>query len=434
VDLKQGAPIATLTAALAVGEITATELVAYYDERIRALNPEQHTFITVRDRADIFSEVEAVKNKKDLPYRGIPIAIKDTIAMAGYETTGGTKELGCHPKRDAAIVVDLKNAGFIIMGKTNMHELAHGITGENVHFGTVANPADPTRMAGGSSSGSAAAVAAGMVPVAVGSDTVGSIRIPAAFCGIYGFKPTQDVISTDGCLPLSSTLDHLGFFARHVEDLLHLYRVTARAQAKAERKKEPLIGVPYSFFDPWITAETSASLEVFCTDISQKYGVRFTDVELPGLAGVREAGSAIVFREAWETYGFLLDQGALLGRDVSLCLAMGKEVSRQQYEKALRYREHFIDEMEQYFRLYDMLLLPAVPCPAPQLGTRKIEVKGKQLRLAEPLTTLNYPASFAGLPTLCMPHVGKDRQSVGFQLIGAPYTDLDLLTQFIEVI
>ncbi len=179
-----------------------------YLSRINRLNPSLKAFIALKDPAALRRDLQDLQAEGagiDLPLRGVPVAVKDMIDVRGFPTTGGTIYKRW-PEEDAAVIKKMKAAGAIIPGKTNMHELAHGITGENPHYGSVPNPLNQNYMAGGSSSGSAAAVAAGLVPIALGSDTAGSVRIPAAFCGIYGFKPARGRISMQGCMPLSQSL------------------------------------------------------------------------------------------------------------------------------------------------------------------------------------------------------------------------------------
>ena len=419
-----------LTRCIAEGKVTITEVVQFFDSRIRILNPQYKAFITVRGRTETDSDaMEAEKYRKAGEAKlcqGIPVAVKDMIDVADTVTTGGTKALARLPDRDATIVKLLKDAGFIMMGKTNMHELAHGITGENPHYGTVPNPHNPERISGGSSSGSAAAVASGMVPVAVGSDTAGSIRIPASYCGIYGFKFGQGVLGMEGCMPLSPTLDQLGFLAVSAGSLKMIFQETTHIACSPPNARVK-IGMPVSFFRNHVAEETIRKFNLFCNYLKRHCQAELEETDLPALDSSGKAGRTIVFREAGENYSSLLGDDSLLGRDVAACLALGREISWDEYSEALGFREKLIAELDTVFRHYDFLLMPAVPDSAPDIGTKKIAIQGRQVRLAESLTALNYPASLAGLPVLSIPYFSGNELPIGFQLIAGRHQEAKLL-------
>lgn len=342
--------------------------------------------------------------------------------------TAGTKALRKYPTKSAAIVKKLEAAGAVIVGKTNMHELAHGITSENPHFGIVLNPWDTRHMAGGSSGGSAVAVATGMVPAALGSDTAGSIRIPAAFCGVYGFKPSQGLLSMSGCQQLSPSLDHLGLFTRSVDDMIFLFGKLTDLHLNSTPHKKYKIGVPYNFFNTMITENTTRKLESFLEKVSA-CGGEIERVDLPVLKKAQTAGTRIVFKEATTIYGYLLKNKNFLGKDIATCLQIGNTISDQEYEEALQIRANIKKKLSEIFQKYDFLIFPSVPFSAPLIGTKKTIIQKKEWRIAEPLTTLNYPATIGGLPVISIPQIPKEKGELptGFQIIAEANNDTLLL-------
>jgi aspartyl-tRNA(Asn)/glutamyl-tRNA(Gln) amidotransferase subunit A len=215
--------IAEMGQALRAQHTTSVELVTGALERAHDCQPKLNAFITFMDgqaldRARTLDD-EVARGRIRGPLHGIPVAVKDNLLTAGVRTTNGTRIFEDYvPERSAAAVEKLESAGAVIIGKTNLHELAYGITSNNPHYGPVRNPHDRERVPGGSSGGSGAAVAAGVIPVALGSDTGGSIRIPASFCGCFGLKPTYGRVDKTGCQPLGLTLDHVGPLAATVQD------------------------------------------------------------------------------------------------------------------------------------------------------------------------------------------------------------------------
>ena len=238
-------------------EISAVELTRACLDRIAARNETLRAFITVTDAQAM---AEAARADADIaaghyrgPLHGIPISVKDLVDVAGTPTTSGSNVPPRHPTHDAPVVANLRRAGAVIVGKTNLHEFAFGTTSDETAFGAVRNPADTSRSAGGSSAGAAVALVEGMCYGSVGTDTGGSIRIPAAACGIVGVKPTSGEISAEAVVPLSATLDHVGPLALRVEDAALLYYAMLDADARYDRVLPPAdgplwLGVPESYF------------------------------------------------------------------------------------------------------------------------------------------------------------------------------------------
>ncbi|MFT3819281.1 MAG: amidase [Rubrivivax sp.] len=289
-DLCQST-IAELGRRLRAAEISPVELAQAYLERIQGLDGQLHTYITVSaDRAlnDARAAQQRFQQGRPLgPLDGIPLAHKDMIFTQGIRTTCASKAMADHvPARDAAAVARLRAAGAVLLGKLNMHEFAS--VGPSAHFGRVANPWSAAHGAGGSSSGSAAAVAAGLCAGSLGTDTAGSIRIPAAFCGVVGLKPTHGPVSLDGVVPLSSVLDHVGPITRSVVDAALLLDAVADAPAAGGQSALPgdirgrTIGVPRAFFDDWIDPEVKQSFDAALASFAN-LGATIVEVELPRL-------------------------------------------------------------------------------------------------------------------------------------------------------
>ena len=280
-------------AALRDRKISAAELTALALDRIARLNPELNAFITV-------TKPPPDRVIPPGPLHGIPIAHKDCFATKGIRTTGGSKILANRvPKHDAAIVEKLDQAGAVMLGKTNLHELCYGVTSTNPHFGAVHNPWDLDRIPGGSSGGSAAAVAAGLVFAATGTDTGGSIRVPASFCGVVGLKPTYGSISRRGCLPLGITLDHVGPIARTVGDVAAVF---AAMGGEAPIPDKPgvaglRIGVPENFFFDRLAPEVTASIRRAVQTIAA-LGAEVREVRIPHMEELNDIGRATLSAEA----------------------------------------------------------------------------------------------------------------------------------------
>ncbi len=368
--------------------VSSAELV---EEGLRRIDPALNAFITVmadsaREAARTADRELAVGRDRG-PLHGIPIALKDLIETRGVRTTAGSPIFGDHiPERDAAVVERLAEAGAIVLGKTNLHELAYGVTSNNPHFGPVLNPRDRRRVAGGSSGGSAVAVVTEVVFAALGTDTGGSIRIPAAFCGCVGFKPTFGLVSTEGVLPLSLSQDHVGPLARTVEDCGLVF----------EAISGPLPPPPAS--PPRIGA-----------------------VELPDLDEINEIGRIILLAEAYQIYARHLEAGATFGADVRALLEEGSRVSTADLKAARRARLRKQAEFRRLWRDVDILRLPTTEMAAPLLDDPAFS------RLAA--TRFTRPFDVLGLPALSVP-CGTDPSGMplGLQLVAAESDDARLLS------
>ncbi len=368
------------------------------------------------------------------PLHGIPIAHKDAFFTKGVRTTAGSKILAEFvPDHDAEIVTRLHDAGAVMLGKTGLHELCHGITSNNPHFGAVLNPWNVERIPGGSSGGSAAAVAADLVFLATGTDTGGSVRIPASYCGVVGLKPTYGLLSCKGVMPLGFTLDHVGPLARTVRDAAVSF--CAMRGAMPERTAEaPLpnvsglrIGVPENFFfehlDPEVTLAVRRAVQTMAS-----LGARVEEVRLPDPSTLNTTGRMIQLAEASTVWRRFQHRRSEFGADVYALIQQGLLIPATDYLDAQRLRRVLAREFAKIWTHLECLLTPATPVPAPRqaqttvcAGDIEEDVRIASTRLTRPFNVLGWPAlalpcgfSEAGLP-------------IGVQLVAAPKQEDTLL-------
>lgn len=430
-------------------KLSPVELTRLLLKRIERHNPKLNAYLTVQ--ADL-AHHRARRAEKEIftakgsgryrgPLHGIPISLKDNIYTRGIRTTAGSKILRDFvPAQDAAVVVRLQRAGAIVLGKTNLHEFAYGVTTNNPHFGPTRNPWDTSRIPGGSSGGSAAAIAAGLCCASLGTDTGGSIRIPAALCGIVGIKPTFDLVSCHGIVPLSRSLDHAGPLARTVGDAALLLSAlaagtprTAQAGYTAELRK-PLrrirLALPREYFFDRLDAEVRQVIEAAARQL-QQLGATLEEVSLPRVADSGEFGSRIALAEArqyHESQGWFPTRAAEYGEDVRKRLEMGAEVRAVDYLRALEVREELRAEFARAFERTDALLAPTAPIAAPLIGDEEICIGAQKESVRAALLRLNRSANFVGLPAISIP-CGFTRSGlpIGLQLIGAARSEAHLL-------
>jgi aspartyl-tRNA(Asn)/glutamyl-tRNA(Gln) amidotransferase subunit A len=432
--------------AMRAGQMSALELTQACLRRIEALNPRLNAFIRPTPELAIQLALSAEglyrthpSNLADVALAGIPLGIKDLFDVAGVPTTAGSRFFGDKPAReDSEAVLRCKLAGAVILGKTNTHEIALGVTGVNPHFGAVHNPWDLSRVTGGSSSGSAAAVATGMCLAALGTDTGGSIRIPASLCGVVGLKPTYGRVSTDGVMPLSWNLDHVGPLARTVRDAAVLLTVLAgfdsHDPASVQRPLDDYLGLLEKGVQGWrIALATGAYVDASDKDVMEavtsaaevfrQAGARVDPVnmdwlEAAALANGRmtQADGAAFHRER------LAAEPEKFGEDVRQRLQTGTALSSTEYSLARRTQAEIRRRFEQFFEKYDLLMLPTTPIPAPPIeGTGAIEA-------ARRLTRFTAPFNLAGLPALSLPcGFSPEGLPLGLQLVAGHWAEARLL-------
>ena len=365
------------------------------------------------------------------PFHGIPIALKDLFYTRGVRTTAGSliyKDFV--PDYDATVVEQLHDAGAISIGKTNLHEIAFGITSKNPHFGFVLNPLDPKRLAGGSSGGSAALVAGGFLPMALGTDTGGSIRVPASFCGIAGLKPTYGIVSRHGVLPLGFSLDHVGPLGSCVEDCaLALnamttgedYNVPAPADLKGLR-----VGVPIEPMFGSVMDDVLAAVET-AVDQLQKLGADVQRVTTPSFVDMNTTARTVQLAETAAVYVNHQDKKQF-GADVWSLLEQGRMIMGHEYVNGQRLRQLFRLEFDKLWTTVDVLVGPTTPMTAPTLDRDTVIIQGREENVRMAATRLVRAVNLLGEPALSIPcGKGSEGMPVGLQLIAAPFAEKTLV-------
>jgi Asp-tRNA(Asn)/Glu-tRNA(Gln) amidotransferase A subunit family amidase len=411
------------------GEASSVELVEQALERIDHLDPRVGAFVLVladQARAEA-GERDAARERGEAlgPLHGVPVGVKDLIDVAGAVTAAGSAKLaGNRAAADAEVVARLRAAGAVIVGKTRTHEFAYGV----VTPGTV-NPLDPGRIAGGSSGGSAAAVAAGMVPAALGSDTAGSIRIPSACCGLVGLKPTWGRVPATGVWPLSWSCDHVGPIAATVADVALLDAVLAADPAgpPTPGPDRPRIGrVVGDDLGP-VDPAVAAAVDELCRRL-EAAGAVLDEVALP-LDAARGAVATIVLAEAAQAHARLLAETGEEGysRAMLSMIRIGGSALAEEYLTGLRYRGRFAAEVDGLLDARDALLLPTLPCVAPAAESRTVTIAGTEVGVQAALTRLPGPFNCSGSPVLTLPAGLVGHLPVGVSLVGRVGGDRDLL-------
>jgi aspartyl-tRNA(Asn)/glutamyl-tRNA(Gln) amidotransferase subunit A len=377
------------------------------------------------------------------PLAGVRIALKDLFDTAGVRTTAGSKFFADRiPARDAFVVERIRRAGGVIVGKTNMHEWALGVTNDNPHYGVCRNPWAPEHITGGSSGGSAAALAAGLCDGALGSDTGGSIRIPAALCGVVGLKPTCGRVSLRGVVPLSWSLDHAGPMARSVRDVAVLLGVIAGYDV-ADPTSVPVVVDDYvadldagiagwrvgvvtdeSLGDvhPSVSSAVRAAVDVFAS-----LGARVDRVDVPELGEAGRLNGLVTTADAATFHRDRMEQApGDFGADVLARLRRGASFGATDYAHARRTQSELRRRFESWFvdlgGTFDVVVLPTTPIPAPKIrGLDAVAIAGV-------LTRFTAPFNFTGLPALSVPcGTTEDRLPIGLQLVSAPWAERRLL-------
>ena len=408
---------------------SSAELVEEALGRIEALDGRLGAFVAVladQARAEAAArDAERAAGRVRGPLHGMPVAVKDLIDVAGAVTGAGSPKLTANrAEQDAPVVERLRAAGAVVVGKTRTHEFAYGV----LTPGTV-NPWDEARIAGGSSGGSAAAVAAGLVRLAVGSDTAGSIRIPAACCGVVGFKPTYGAVPTTGVLPLSWSCDHCGPITASVTEAALLFEVLSGAPAPPSRAPNPLrlgrlVGDDLAMVDPAV----GAALDRLCGRL-ERVGARIDEVELP-LAAARSAVAVIVLPEMAAAHAHLLaetgEEG--YGSRVLAAIRLGRSALATEYVAGLRYRGRFVALVEELLVDRGALLLPTIPVVAPERASQVVRLgDGREMGVQVALTALPGAFNCSGSPVVSVPVGLVDGLPVGASLVGRIGADHELL-------
>ena len=415
---------------IARGEITSQKLTEECLSKIAALNPKLNAFITVTADEALAQARQADKEiaagRRIGPLHGIPISLKDLIDQKGVPTTAASKLRRDHvAKEDAVVTARLRDAGAVFVGKTNLHEFAFGTTSEDSGFGPVRNPIDTSRSPGGSSGGSAAAIAAGMCLGTVGTDTGGSIRIPAAACGIVGLKPEWGQVSASGVVPLSRQLDHVGPLAASVADAWLLYNAMQphENQIGDQLDATPLDGLRLGKLTGYFFDRLDADVEDRVLDTIaklQQKGATVSEVSVPHAADMAAIYLHLVFGDAAEYHArTLVTRPQDYTAPVRLRLEMARYVLAEDYIRALRGKALIAHEIDRALHGVDALVLPALAVPAPPFGAQMMPVKGGQDAVRTLMLRCTQPFNLSGHPAISIP-CGKTRDGmpIGLQLVG----------------
>lgn len=416
-------------------EVHASDLASTCYKTIERLNPTLNAFITV-----IPPEKNDLPSNGSMPLYGIPIAVKDLYDTKGIRTTSGSKFFTDNiPNKDAFVIKKIKKAGGQIIGKTNTHEIALGVTNNNPHFGACKNPWDITRTPGGSSGGSAVAVATGMSLAALGTDTGGSIRIPASLCGVVGLKPTYGRVSLRGILPLSWNLDHAGPITRKVEDAALMLQVMGGYDEEdptsvktlpgdysshlRDKMKERKVALAVGNFIEEKTDPEVLDAVRKAAKILEEQGAIITEINVDFLYKAAIANSLMITSDAAAFHQERMREHLdWFGDDVRLRLETGANHTSSEYALARRTQVEVKRRCELLFGEYDVLLLPTTPITAPVLEGEDA------LERARMLTRFTAPFNLTGLPALSVPcGFSKEKLPIGLQIVSRAWNEAGVL-------
>ncbi len=416
--------------------------------RIEELNPTLNCFITVLKDSALKSAEQSEKRIKEGrpigPLDGVPIAVKDLFYIQGVRCTAGSKILaGNVATYDSHVAARLKAAGAVLIGTTNLHEFAAGVTSVNPHYGPVRNPWDQARVSGGSSGGSAAAVASGMAVGAIGTDTGGSIRIPASLCGVLGLKPTYGRVSRLGVIPLASSFDTVGTLTSCAWDAAALLQVLAGhdpediTTAAAEVPDfsagfgAPIggakIGVARKYFHDLVDPSVDEKFSAFL-DRTKQMGCSVQDADLDGVEEAYDLWLPIRRAEATAFHVRWLESSpGLYGEDVRRSLELGRQVSAVDYVNAQNARPPLMERFASSMKDVDIMAVPATSVTAPRIGQSSVTIRRKDVDIYSALNKLTLPFNVVGFPALSVPAGLADGLPVGVQLIAKPFEEALLL-------
>ena len=444
INLNQTDAIAIATS-IKTGKTTAQTLITQCLKQINDRNQTLNCFTAItaetalKTAKQIDTEIAQGKNPGILA--GVPFAVKNLYDIAGITTLAGAKINAENPPatQDATAVAKLKQAGAILVGTLNMDEYAYGFVTENSHYGATPNPHDLNRISGGSSGGSAAAVAAGLVPITLGSDTNGSIRVPASLCGVFGFKPTYGRLSRSGVFLFASSLDHVGPFARSVRDIATVYDVlqgsdirdpvcTNRTpEACLPQLNQSIEGLRIAVADGHFATGGEPEVLAAVEQVAIELGVT-RRVTIPEAHRARAAAYIITAAEGANLH---LDNLRTRPQDFDPAtrdrFLAGALIPADWYIQAQRFRRWYQGCVGEIFKEVDIILAPTTPCVAPLLGQEKMTIAGEEVLVRPNLGLYTQPLSFIGLPVLSVPIRRTNGLPLGVQIIAAPYNEALIL-------
>jgi AtzE family amidohydrolase len=439
-DLQKADAVA-IAQAIQSGEISAQAIVSSALERIHAKNEALNCFTSViQDTA--FADAEKIDHgERSGSLAGVPFAVKNLFDIAGLTTLAGSKINVENPPatQDATVITRLKQAGAVLVGALNMDEYAYGFVTENYHYGATRNPHDPNRIAGGSSGGSAVAVAAGLVPLTLGTDTNGSIRVPASLCGVLGLKPTYGRLSRSGVVLFSSSFDHVGPFARSVRDIATVFDILQGADTTdpvcTQRPAEPCLpqlnrgieGLRIAVADGYFATGGEPEIFEVVAKAAEALEVNAT-ITIPEAHRARAAAYIITASEGANLHLHNLrsrpNDFDPATRDRFLAGAL---IPAHWYIQAQRFRQWYRDRVREIFQTVDIILAPTTPCVAPLIGQKTMMINGEEVLVRPNLGLFTQPLSFIGLPVLTVPIQRPDALPLGVQIIASPYNEALIL-------
>jgi aspartyl-tRNA(Asn)/glutamyl-tRNA(Gln) amidotransferase subunit A len=445
--------IKTLSNGIRNGDLSPIDLVEESLERIKKYNIQLNAFITVLEeqaRADAKIAEKQIKEGKYLgPLQGIPFAIKDVICALGVKCTAGSKIMSDFVSNiEATSVAKMKKSGAILIGTNNTHEFACGITNVNPHYGSSKNPWNLSRLSGGSSGGSAVAVATGMVPVSLATDTSGSIRVPSSLCGVVGLKPTYGRVSKYGIIDLAPSLDHVGCITRSVWDAAAVLQIISGQDPldhTTEKKNVPnyvkviedndniskrlSVKIPNEYFFDYLQPDVEKVFFNFVNTI-KSMDISVSDIHMADSDKIYESWRPIRLGESAEIHmKWLQSKSKDYGEDVLKMLLQGTEVSAVDYIRAHKFRRDLRNEFVNLLGNESVLIMPTTPLVAPGFEEKSVNINGKTLQIYQALSRQTIAFDSTGLPAVSIPiGFSKDHLPIGLQIIAPPFQEEKLLS------